>query len=379
MKNIRQLKSKELENKTVFLRVDWNCPLDNGKISDNNRIKATLPTIKYLLDNEAKIVIGTHLGRPEGKVVKSLSTKILALELSKLIKNKIIVSDFVTEPEVKDQIEEMKSGQILVLGNLRWHKEEEANNKSFAKILAGYTNIFVNDGFAVAHRDDASIVAICEFLPSYAGLLLEREVESLRVLFDSPRHPFVLVLGGAKVKDKIGIIKKFVDDADKILIGGAMATTFRFFDGVDVSESLCEKNLGDVVAEIKKLSGKKLILPTDEIKKDLSGGKFSILDIGPKTIESYKKTIAGAKTIFWNGNMGKSEEADFATGTSEVACAIAKNPYVNIAAGGDTAGFINTNKLASGFTFISTGGGAALEFLAGVHLPGLVALGYYQI
>jgi len=375
---LKLLEKANLENKTVFLRVDWNVPLKEGKIADDNRIEATIPTIKYLRSKDCKIIIGTHLGRPDGEIVPELSTKILSQRLSKLISAKVYATDFVVEPAVKKEIKNLKTGEILVLGNLRWHSEEEANNFSFGKILASYADIFVNDAFAVSHRAHASVEAITKYLPSYAGFLLEKEVESLKILTESPRQPFVLVLGGAKIKDKIKLIKKFAPNVDKIIIGGAIANTIRKFKGTDISVSYHEPNVESIVEDILSVVGDKLILPTDDKRKQERDGKFSILDIGPKTIENYKKIISEAKTIFWNGNMGYSEDKDFESGTLEIAKAIKDNKFIRIVAGGDTVGFLGLLGLTKDYSFVSTGGGAALEFLAGIELPGLKALDYYK-
>ncbi len=368
----------EIENKIIFLRVDWNVPFESGKILNDSRIRATLPTINYLLSKNCRIVIGTHLGRPEGDVVPQLSTKILAMRFSELIKTKICATDYVIESAVKKQIDRLGPKEIIVIGNLRWHAEEETNNLAFAHILSSYAEAFVNDAFAVCHRAHASVEAITNFLPGYAGLLLEKEVNSLRILTQRPRHPFVLVLGGAKIKDKVGLIKKFAPMVDKILVGGAIANTLRYFQGHDIGNSYCETDLKNTALGIFAVAKNKIVLPNDEIRKDLSGGKFSIMDIGPQTIAKFKEYISPAKTIFWNGNMGYSEDNEYETGTLEIAKAIRDNSYTKIIAGGDTAGFIDSHNMVSGYSFVSTGGGAALEFLAGAELPALKALGYYN-
>lgn len=375
---MKSIKDINIEDKTIFLRVDWNVPLKNGVISNDNRIVATIPTIKYLQSKNCKIIIGTHLGRPEGETVHSLSTKILAKKLSQIQQFKVLATDDVVEPSVKKQIEKLEPKEILVLGNLRWHKEEEENNRSFAKVLASYADIYINDAFAVSHRAHASVEAITDFLPSYAGLLLEKEVEMLSTLTENPRKPFVIILGGAKIKDKIGLIKRFSKSADKILIGGAIAVTLKYYQGEDVSKSLFESNIKDLVKEIITVCGDKLIMPVDNNRKNLPQNQFSILDIGPKTVEIYSRMLRNAKTIFWNGNMGYSEEKEFENGTIEIAKAIRNNHHVKIVAGGDTVGFLDSHKMLKDFTFVSTGGGAALEFLAGIKLPGLKVLGYYN-
>jgi len=374
---MKNLKDVDIEDKAVFLRVDWNVPLRGGKILDDWRIKATTPTIEFLRSKDAKIIIGTHLGRPDGEVIPSLSTAILAQRFSKLADARVYSTDYVIEQSVKKQISKLRPKEIIILGNLRWHSEEETNNQAFARLLASGADLYVNDAFAVSHRVHASVEAITNFLPSYPGFLLEKEVTTLGVLIERPRHPFILVLGGAKIKDKIGLLKRFAALADQILIGGAIANTFRYSKGEDVSKSFYESNLADTVEEIIDLAGSRLILPIDDRRRENDGGEFSILDIGPETIKNFKRYIESAKTIFWNGNMGYSEDKEFENGTLEVARAISKNLFVRIVAGGDTVGFLGSHDLISGYTFVSTGGGAALEFLAGKELPGLKALGYY--
>ncbi|PIZ27400.1 phosphoglycerate kinase, partial [Candidatus Berkelbacteria bacterium CG_4_10_14_0_8_um_filter_42_34] len=357
---------------------DWNVPLKEGKITDDTRIAATIPTIQFLQSKNSKVVIGTHLGRPEGEIVPELTTSILARKFSELTAGKVYATDYVIEHRVREQVKKLKSKDVLVLGNLRWYAEEQNNNLAFANILASYADIYVNDAFAVSHRAHASVEAITKFLPSYPGFLLEKEITSLGLLTEAPRHPFLLVLGGAKIKDKVGLIKRFIKIADYILIGGAIASTFKYFKGEDISQSYYEPQLEDTIEEIVDVTAGKLILPIDDRRADLGEGKFSILDIGPGTVENFKKYINQAKTIFWNGNMGHSEEKEFEFGTLEIAKAISDNKFIRVVAGGDTIGFINSHGLISGYSFISTGGGAALEFLAGIELPGLKVLGYYD-
>lgn len=372
------MKDADLDGKVIFLRLDWNVPLKDDEIINDNRIRATLPTIEYLISRGCKIIIGTHLGRPEGEVVESLSTRILAKQLSKYIKSKIISTDLVIESRVKEAITDLRPGDVLVLGNLRWYSEEETNNMAFAHILASYADIYINDAFSVCHRAHASVEAITNFLPSYAGLQLEKEVVTLKLLTKNPRKPVVIILGGAKIKDKMGLIKEFANSADEILIGGAISNTIAYFKGKNISGSFFEPSVESSVEEICRLLNNKLILPVDSIKKELDNGKFSILDIGPETIRKFSEIIATAKTIFWNGNLGYTENKDYQNGSLEIAKAIIKNPYTKIVAGGDTVGFLETREMLKGFTFASTGGGASLEFLAGKELPGLKALSYYE-
>lgn len=372
------LKDAPIDGKTIFLRVDWNVPMKDGVITNDNRIKATIPTIEYLQSKNCKIIIGTHLGRPDGEIVPSLSTRILAKRFSELHPTKITATDYVIESPVKEQIGKLKSKDILVLGNLRWYAEEETNNLSFANVLASYAEIYVNDAFAVSHRAHASVVDITNFLPSYAGFLLEKEVKMLSTLTQNPRHPFVIILGGAKIKDKIGMIKRFANSVDQILIGGAIANTLKFFKGEDIDASFYEPGLESIIENIFEISDDKIMLPVDNVKKADANGRFSILDIGPETIEKFTQVISGAKTIFWNGNMGFSETKEYEIGTIKIAQAIQSNQYTKIVAGGDTVGFLDSHKMLNDFTFVSTGGGAALEFLAGIELPGLKVLGYYD-
>lgn len=375
MKSLRQA---NLEEKKIFLRVDWNVPLERGRITDSNRIEATIPTIKYLINNDCRVIIGTHVGRPDGEIVPSLSTKILAKKFSELANIRVSATDFIIESSVRKHIAKMKKGEVLVLGNLRWQPEEEHNNLAFAQILASYGDAYVNDAFAVSHRAHASIEAITHFLPSYPGFLLEKEVEMLSIFSKNPRKPLVLVLGGAKIKDKIGLIRKFADRADEIIVGGAISNTIRYFKGENIGASTCEINSEAIVEEIIDKVGNRLVLPTDDKRKILEDGRFSLLDIGPNSVKKFREVISSAKTVFWNGNMGRSEEKGYEAGTLEIAKAIAENKNTTVVAGGDTVGFIRANNLYDEYKFVSTGGGAALEFLAGNKLPGLVALGYYK-
>jgi 3-phosphoglycerate kinase len=375
---VKSLRKIELSGKKVFLRVDWNVPLKRGKIIDPNRIEATIPTIKYLVDRHCRLIIGTHVGRPDGEIVYSLSTKILAKEFSRIASMQVSATNYIIESDVRKHVNKMGGGDILVLGNLRWQPEEEYNNPAFAQVLASYADLYVNDAFAVSHRAHASVEAITHFLPSYPGFLLEKEVEMLSLFSKNPRKPLVLVLGGAKIKDKIGLIRKFADRADKIIVGGAIANTIRYFKGENIGASTFEPSSESIVEEIIEKIGDRLILPIDDKRKILDDGRFSLLDIGPKSIEKFRQIILQAKTVFWNGNMGRSEEKGYEAGTLGVAQAISENKNITIAAGGDTVAFIRANNLYDQYKFVSTGGGATLEFLAGNKLPGLSALGYYK-
>lgn len=363
-----------LNNKRVLVRVDFNVPMEDKKVVDDNRIEKSLTTIKYLLERKTKIIICTHLGKPDGAVIPSLSTVPLAQELARLLKRKVYATDHIIHPTVTDKINQMQFGEILVLGNLRWHREEEANLDAFAKELAKYADIYINDAFGVSHRAHASVDAITKYLPSYAGFLLESEVTTLGLLMKNPFRPFVLVLGGAKVKDKASLITNFASKVDKILIGGAIANTFLKAKGQNVSQSLDEPEMFEKCEKMLKDFGDKIVLPMDSVKKELGNTDFKIMDIGPETIKQYLYELSQARTIFWNGNMGFSEDEKFANGTLEIAQAITNSPATTVIAGGDTVGFVNTHNLKTGIDFISTGGGATLSFLAGEPMPGIEAL-----
>jgi phosphoglycerate kinase len=371
MKSVRDADVKE---KRVLLRVDFNVPMEDRKIVDNHRIQKSLTTIKYLLEQKAKVIIATHIGRPDGTVIPSLSTVPIAEELAKLLKHKVYATDHVVHPIVVDQIEKMKPGDILVIGNLRWHREEEQNLEVFGEELASYADIYVNDAFSVSHRAHASVEAVTHYLPSYAGFLLESEITTLKLLLENPAQPYVLVLGGAKIADKAKLIENLAPKADTILIGGAVANTFLKASGQDIGQSLHENKMYEVCEEMLKKNTNKLKIPSDSIKDDMGGGEFMIMDIGPKTVEEYTKIISGAKTVFWNGNMGYSEDPRFAVGTDAIAKALASNDNTTVIAGGDTVGYIETHNLTAGINFISTGGGATMQFLAGEKMPGIEAL-----
>ena len=371
---MKSIRDAGIENKRVFLRVDFNVPMEDKKIIDNFRMAKTLPTIEYLLKSNNKIIIGTHLGKPEGEIIPQLSTVPLAQELAKLIKHKVYATDHILDPLITKKIEELRAGEILVLGNLRWHLEEELDSETFARDLASYADVYVNDAFGVCHRAHASVDAITKFLPSYAGLLVESEVTTLSLLLKNPIKPFVLVMGGAKAKDKAGLINNLAERADKILIGGAIANTFMAASGQEVSDSLYEKEMTEKCREIIQKFHQKIILPVDSVKDEQAGGQFKITDIGPQTRRIFREEILKANTVFWNGNMGHSEDVRFQEGTREIAEAMIENRGTTVVSGGDTVGFINNENLVQGINFISTGGGATLSFLAGEDMPGIRAL-----
>lgn len=371
MKSIRDV---EVKDKKIFLRVDFNVPMKDGTVVSANRLTAAVPTIEYLIERGAKIIIGTHLGRPEGKYDPAFSTVPVAEELSKILNKPVSGTDHVVSSLIEEKIARMKQGEIILLGNMRFHPEEEENNKEFAKKIASYVDLYVNDAFAVSHRANASVDAITQFLPSYSGLLFESEITTLNLFLTSPEHPFVVVVGGAKVKDKAGVLEKLAEKADNILLGGAVGNTFLAAKGQNVSKSLVESEMLPKCKEIMDILKEKIMLPSDSINEDLGNGEFRSLDIGHATIANFVREINDAKCIFWNGNLGYTEDVRYCAGTLAIAKAMSDNLNVKVAAGGDTVGFIEQNGLRGGFSFISTGGSATMEFLAGVSLPGIAAL-----
>ncbi|MFA7253702.1 MAG: phosphoglycerate kinase [Patescibacteria group bacterium] len=368
------LQDVSLRGKKVFLRVDFNVPLEKGKILDNNRIKAAIPTIRFLAESRAIIIIGTHCGRPEGKPSPETSVALIAKELERVLNLKVLMAEGIVGENIKGVIDSLHPGQIIVLENLRWDPREEANDPAFAKELAGYADIYVNDAFAVSHRANSSVDAITKFLPSYAGLLMQSEITNLRLLLEKPVRPFVLIVGGIKVADKAAMIKRLAPLADKILVGGGVANTFLKARGQDIGKSVFDE---EMIAECKTMLekfGSKIVLPVDSVREDLGSGEFGIMDIGPETRKIFISEILNAKTVLWNGNLGKSEDEKYRDGMRDVAMAMAKIRQHTVVAGGDTAAFVIEEKLNNGIAFISTGGGAALEFLAGEKLPGIEAL-----
>jgi 3-phosphoglycerate kinase len=374
LKTIDQI--PELNGKRVFLRTDFNVPMKDGQITDNNRIVESLPTIKFLLDKKAKIIIGCHLGRPDGQKTEDSSLAPVKAMLEELLGLKITLSPEVTGSRSLGLAGKLEAGQVLMLENLRWEKGEEAGDEQFARELAKLADLYINDAFAVSHRPHASVFAITKYLPSFAGMLLEKEISNLSKLVGQPPKPFVVILGGAKIADKIGVIDNLADSVDKFLIGGAMANTFLKALGKDVSESLFEAEAVDQAKiYLKKYNGK-ILIPTDQVTEQVKGG-FSVEDIGEATIRKYAEIISLAKTVFWNGSLGYAEDPEFRAGTVKIAKIITDNrSCYSVIAGGDTVGAIAEAGLKDKFSFVSTGGGAALEFLAGKELPGIKVLEY---
>jgi len=379
---MRSLKDCNLKYKTVLVRVDFNVPVDKkGKIADDSRIKNALPTIKHLISQKAIILLMTHIGRPKGKVDEALRTDKVAERLQKLLKKKVMKADDCIGPGVLDKINELIPGEILVLENVRFHAGETANDEYFAQSLAELADIYVNDAFGASHREHASVVGITEHLPSCAGMLLEKEIKMLSMAL-KPKKPSVAILGGAKLSTKLSLIRYLLKKFDKVLLGGAMITPFYKAKGYEVGKSLIEK---DFIAKAKLLlKNKKLILPEDVLAggKAITPDKVSksqmILDIGPETVKTYNSILKKAKTIVWNGPMGKFEDKKYAKGTNAVAKTISKCKGTTIVGGGDTVDAINRLKLAKKFTHVSTGGGASMEFMEKGILPAIKALNQNQ-
>jgi phosphoglycerate kinase len=389
-KTIRDI---EVDGKKVLVRVDFNVPLDikTCAISDDSRIRAVLPTLKYLVEHKAKVVICSHLGRPDGKVVEGLRMAPIAQRLSRFINLPVsTVSDCIGS-DVEKAADNLKPGDILLLENLRFHAEEEANDPSFAQALAKLADIYVDDAFGTAHRAHASTVGVAKYLPAVAGFLMEKELQALGSLLTSPEHPFVALLGGAKVSDKIGLIQNILSKVDVLLIGGGMAATFLKAQGYEVGLSLVEadkQGLAKELMEAAKRNGGALFLPTDvivasnisqEAKGEMVGvnnipANKNIVDIGPQTVELFSQKIRQCRTVFWNGPMGVYEIEQFATGTKAMAELLASLKATTIVGGGSTAEIVEEMNLANKMTHVSTGGGASLKFLEGKTLPGVAVL-----
>lgn len=392
--NKKTIRDVNVEGKRVFVRCDFNVPLDeNGKITDENRIQGALPTIKYLLDHGAKVVLASHLGRPKNGPEAKFSLKPVAERLNQLLGGKVTMANDVIGEDAQKKVAALKNGEAVLLENVRFHKEEEKNDPEFAKKLASFADIFVNDAFGTAHRAHASTEGISHFVKtSVAGFLIEKELEVMGGALADPKRPFVAILGGAKVSDKIGVINNLLEKVDKLLIGGAMAYTFIVAKGGKVGMSKLEADKVDLAKELlekAKAKGVELYLPVDtviaqEFKADAESkvcetmaipDGWEGLDIGPKTAELFAGVIKTAKAVIWNGPMGVFEFPKFAVGTKAVAQALADNPQaITIIGGGDSAAAIEQLGYADKVTHISTGGGASLEFLEGKVLPGIACL-----
>jgi len=388
MFNKKTIRDIDLRGKRVLVRVDYNVPVKEGKVGDDTRILAAMPTLDYLLEKGAALILCSHLGRPKGGPEAKYSLKPVADHLSTLMKNPVLFAEDCIGPVAEKAAQALKPGEVLLLENTRFHPEEEKNDLGMAKQLAALADVYVNDAFGSAHRAHASTEGVARFLPAVAGFLLEKEIKYLGQAVADPEKPFVAILGGAKISDKIGVIKNLLAKADSILIGGGMANTFFKADGYPVADSLVEDEALDTAKEILAQAGTKLRLPVDVViadkfeagaaQKTMASGPvpdgWRILDIGPETISHYAKIIHEAKTVVWNGPMGVFEFPEFAKGTYAIAQAAAESGAVTIVGGGESVAAVKQSGLSDKITHISTGGGASLEMLEGLTLPGVAAL-----
>jgi len=387
------IKDVDVKGKRALVRVDFNVPLDekSGGIIDDSRIRAALPTIKYLMDKSAKTILASHLGRPDGKVVETMRMAPVAKRLSSLLGREVGTAKDCVGPEAEEAAARLKDGDVLLLENLRFHTEEEANGPAFAEALAKVADLFVDDAFGTAHRKHASIVGVTKYLPSVAGLLMERELTMLRGLLENPQHPFCALLGGAKISDKVTLVRSIMSKIDLVLIGGGMAATFLRGKGLSVGQSLVEEDRVGTASQIMKEAESRnvrLLLPPDVVVADKTSpdampqvvpsdgvpSNMKIVDIGPKSISVFQEQLKGCKTVFWNGPMGIYEIPKFAQGTKALATTLAGLKATTVIGGGSTADIVTELGLQDKMSFVSTGGGASLSFLSGEKLPGVEAL-----
>jgi len=389
---IKMLEDLDLQEQRVFVRVDFNCPLKDGKVADDTRIQKALPTIKFLIEKGARLVLASHLGRPKGRVVKEMSLEPVALHLAELLKQDVFLPENCIGDGAKKVVMDLRPGQVCLLENLRFHKEETENEEIFAKKLASLADVYVNDAFGTAHRAHASTVGVANLIKERApGFLMRKEIEYFHQLLEEPEKPFVAILGGAKVSDKMAVIENLLDKVNTIIIGGGMAYTFLAARDFSIGTSLFEKDRVEFAKKIirgAKARKVKLLLPSDHvIASEPSADAFPeivknghipkdmmCLDIGPATRRMFAKEVENAGTIFWNGPMGVFELTPFAEGTMTLAQAVANSVGVSVVGGGDSVAAINKAGVADKISHISTGGGASLEFMEGKRLPGISAL-----
>ena len=389
----KTVKDIEVKGKRALVRCDFNVPLKDGVITDDIRIVSALPTIRYLMEGGAKVILMSHLGRPDGEPKKEFTLAPVAERLSKLLGTevKFVSSDTVVDDKVREAAAELKDGEVMLLENVRFRKEETKNGADFARELAQLGDFFVNDAFGTAHRAHASTAGVADYLPAVSGFLIEKEVEFLGNAVENPKRPFVAIMGGAKVGDKIPVIENLLKKVDTLIIGGGMAYTFFKSQGLEIGTSILDKDNVELAAELLKkaeAAGVKMLLPVDcvcgrEFKNDTEYAVFDRdkipadmmgLDIGPETAKLYAQAVSDAATVVWNGPMGVFEMPNFAKGTRAVAEALAESSAVTVIGGGDSAAAVEQFGLADKMTHISTGGGASLEFLEGKVLPGIAVI-----
>jgi len=389
-KTIRDI---EANGKRVLVRVDFNVPLDieTGAITDDSRIKAALPTIKYLIDHNAKVILCSHLGRPDGKVVETLRMAPVAKALSKYVNTQVLTVPDCIGAEVEKTVQNLDNGQILLLENLRFYKEEEENLPDFSRALAKLADIYVDDAFGTSHRSHSSTVGVAQYIPAVSGFLMEKELKTLGTLLDNPDHPFAALLGGAKVSDKIGLVENILNKVDVLLIGGGMAAIFLKMNGYEIGHSPVEEDRFHVITRLNSMiknNHVSLLLPVDAVVTDninkqaaaevvpisnIPPDKY-IADMGPQTVELFSNELKKCRTIFWNGPMGVYEIPQFSEGTKSIVKLLAQLDATTVIGGGSTAEIVNEMKLTDHMTHVSTGGGASLKFLEGKTLPGVAIL-----
>lgn len=389
--NKKSIENIDVTNKRILVRCDFNVPLNNGVITNSKRVKESLKTINYLLANNAKVILMSHLGRPKGEFKPEYSLKPVRDLLADLLKTDVKLAKDVIGPDAQALVSAIKPGEVVLLENVRFHKEEEKNDPDFAKKLASFGDVFVNDAFGAAHRAHASTAGVAAYIPAVSGYLIKKEIEVIGGALEAPKRPFVAILGGAKVSDKIGVIKNLINKVDALIVGGGMAYTFFKAQGYKIGKSICEDDKLDLAKELLKMAAEKdvkFLLPVDTVlsKEFTDNSDFIIarvgecpndymgMDIGPETIKLFTDVIKNAGTVIWNGPMGVFEFSNFANGTCKVAEAIANSNAISIIGGGDSAAAVEQFGFAQKMTHISTGGGATLEFLEGVPLPGIECL-----
>ena len=386
--NKKTVRDIDLKGKRVLMRVDFNVPMEAGKVTDDKRIKAALPTIKYVLEQGASLVLMSHLGRPKGGFDPEFSLKAAAEVLAGHLGIPVKMAPDCVGPEVEKMAKALKPGEVLMLENTRFHPEEEKNDLELAKQMAALGDVFVNDAFGSAHRAHSSTEGVAHFLPAVSGFLMEQELEYLGRATSNPEHPYIAILGGAKISDKILVVENLLAKCDRLIIGGGMANTFLAAQGLNMQDSLVETPSIEMAKAILAKSGSRIVLPVDAVIADKFEAEansqvvdvnkipagWRMMDVGPKTLELYKETLKGAKLIVWNGPVGVFEMPKFAEGTFALAKLLAASGATTVIGGGDSASAVKKAGVAKQMTFVSTGGGASLEFLEGKELPGVAAL-----